>query len=136
MAVFVLPQHFRYVGKSPDYRGTYVASEAPLLLGDVALVDPSDRYSNLSLNASIHRFRPISVNGPLFTTAVMKNQNLSRTHPQLSFFNAFMLQETHSSRVEVHRGGRAGPCVGPDRPDHPEARGGAAGRHRAAAVER
>uniref|UniRef100_H2N0Y5 Large ribosomal subunit protein uL24m n=1 Tax=Oryzias latipes TaxID=8090 RepID=H2N0Y5_ORYLA len=38
-----LNTHFRYVGKSPDYRGTYVASEAPLLLGDVALVDPSDR---------------------------------------------------------------------------------------------
>lgn len=38
-----LNTHHRYVGKTPDYRGTYIATEAPLLLRDVALVDPSDR---------------------------------------------------------------------------------------------
>ncbi|XP_072404854.1 large ribosomal subunit protein uL24m [Chiloscyllium punctatum] len=38
-----LLQHYRYVGKSGDHWGTYIASEAPLLLHDVALVDPSDR---------------------------------------------------------------------------------------------
>ncbi|XP_067878907.1 large ribosomal subunit protein uL24m isoform X2 [Heterodontus francisci] len=35
--------HYRYIGKAGDHRGTYIASEAPLLLRDVALVDPSDR---------------------------------------------------------------------------------------------
>ncbi|XP_048365399.1 39S ribosomal protein L24, mitochondrial [Sphaerodactylus townsendi] len=35
--------HYRYVGKSAVYPGTYVASEAPLLVKDVTLVDPSDR---------------------------------------------------------------------------------------------
>ncbi|XP_069805433.1 large ribosomal subunit protein uL24m isoform X2 [Dendropsophus ebraccatus] len=38
-----LNTHFRYVGKSGDYRGTYVASEGPLLVNHVALVDPEDR---------------------------------------------------------------------------------------------
>ncbi|XP_062865332.1 large ribosomal subunit protein uL24m [Trichomycterus rosablanca] len=38
-----LNTHHRYIGKSGDYRGTYVRSEAPLLLKDVSLVDPSDR---------------------------------------------------------------------------------------------
>ncbi|XP_026156506.1 large ribosomal subunit protein uL24m [Mastacembelus armatus] len=38
-----LNTHYRYVGKTPDYRGTYIASEAPLLLDHVALIDPSDR---------------------------------------------------------------------------------------------
>ncbi|XP_048848531.1 probable 39S ribosomal protein L24, mitochondrial [Brienomyrus brachyistius] len=38
-----LNTHYRYIGKSADYRGTYIASEAPLLLKDIALVDPSDR---------------------------------------------------------------------------------------------
>ncbi|XP_047461839.1 probable 39S ribosomal protein L24, mitochondrial isoform X2 [Mugil cephalus] len=38
-----LNTHYRYIGKSGDYRGTYIASEAPLLLRDVALIDPSDR---------------------------------------------------------------------------------------------
>ncbi|KAK1880162.1 putative 39S ribosomal protein L24 mitochondrial, partial [Dissostichus eleginoides] len=38
-----LNTHFRYVGKTWESRGSYVASEAPLLLADVALVDPSDR---------------------------------------------------------------------------------------------
>ncbi|XP_041811727.1 probable 39S ribosomal protein L24, mitochondrial [Chelmon rostratus] len=38
-----LNTHYRYVGKTEDYRGTYIASEAPLLLRDVTLVDPSDR---------------------------------------------------------------------------------------------
>ncbi|XP_040908518.1 probable 39S ribosomal protein L24, mitochondrial [Toxotes jaculatrix] len=38
-----LNTHHRYVGKTTDYRGTYVASEAPILVRDVALIDPSDR---------------------------------------------------------------------------------------------
>ncbi|XP_064201504.1 large ribosomal subunit protein uL24m [Anguilla rostrata] len=38
-----LNTHYRYIGKSADYRGTYVTSEAPLLLNDISLVDPSDR---------------------------------------------------------------------------------------------
>ncbi|XP_038581332.1 probable 39S ribosomal protein L24, mitochondrial [Micropterus salmoides] len=38
-----LNTHHRYVGKTGDYRGTYIASEAPILLRDVALIDPSDR---------------------------------------------------------------------------------------------
>lgn len=33
------------MGKSWDYGGIYIASEAPILLRDVALIDPSDRYS-------------------------------------------------------------------------------------------
>lgn len=36
-------QHYRYIGRSGDYRGTYIASEAPLLLKDVTLIDPTDR---------------------------------------------------------------------------------------------
>lgn len=35
--------HYRYVGKSAVYPGTYVPSEAPLLLRQVTLVDPTDR---------------------------------------------------------------------------------------------
>ncbi|XP_026202608.1 probable 39S ribosomal protein L24, mitochondrial [Anabas testudineus] len=38
-----LNTHHRYIGKSEDYRGTYIASEAPILVRDVALIDPSDR---------------------------------------------------------------------------------------------
>ncbi|XP_023831482.1 large ribosomal subunit protein uL24m-like [Salvelinus sp. IW2-2015] len=38
-----LTTHFRYIGKSADYPGTYIASEAPLLLRDISLVDPTDR---------------------------------------------------------------------------------------------
>lgn len=38
-----LNMHYRYVGKTPDYRGTYIASEAPLLLRDISLIDPSDK---------------------------------------------------------------------------------------------
>ncbi|XP_072346721.1 large ribosomal subunit protein uL24m [Scyliorhinus torazame] len=38
-----LNTHYRYIGKVGEQRGTYIASEAPLLLSDVALVDPSDR---------------------------------------------------------------------------------------------
>ncbi|XP_038078731.1 probable 39S ribosomal protein L24, mitochondrial [Patiria miniata] len=34
--------HYRYIGRMPGYDGTYVASEAPLNVRDVALVDPSD----------------------------------------------------------------------------------------------
>uniref|UniRef100_A0A3Q1GF56 Large ribosomal subunit protein uL24m n=1 Tax=Acanthochromis polyacanthus TaxID=80966 RepID=A0A3Q1GF56_9TELE len=45
-----LNTHHRYVGKTPGYRGTYIASEAPILLQDIALIDPSDRYSKLMHN--------------------------------------------------------------------------------------
>ncbi|XP_072283919.1 large ribosomal subunit protein uL24m [Pyxicephalus adspersus] len=38
-----LNTHYRYVGRMGDYRGTYVPSEAPLLVNQVALVDPTDR---------------------------------------------------------------------------------------------
>ncbi|CAL8364745.1 unnamed protein product [Arctogadus glacialis] len=38
-----LNTHFRYIGKTWDYRGTYIASEAPLLLENVTLIDPADR---------------------------------------------------------------------------------------------
>uniref|UniRef100_A0AAY5KPQ5 Large ribosomal subunit protein uL24m n=1 Tax=Esox lucius TaxID=8010 RepID=A0AAY5KPQ5_ESOLU len=38
-----LNTHFRYIGKSANYRGTYIASEAPLLLRDISLIDPTDR---------------------------------------------------------------------------------------------
>ncbi|KAJ8335247.1 hypothetical protein SKAU_G00408860 [Synaphobranchus kaupii] len=38
-----LNTHYRYLGKTWDYRGTYIASEAPLLLKDISLIDPSDR---------------------------------------------------------------------------------------------
>ncbi|KAM6958657.1 large ribosomal subunit protein uL24m [Aplochiton taeniatus] len=38
-----LHTHFRYIGKSTHYRGTYIASEAPILLRDVTLIDPTDR---------------------------------------------------------------------------------------------
>ncbi|CAM2108296.1 large ribosomal subunit protein uL24m [Caretta caretta] len=43
--VFVegLNTHYCYIGKTADYPGTYIASEAPLLLRQVALVDPTDR---------------------------------------------------------------------------------------------
>ncbi|XP_067832126.1 large ribosomal subunit protein uL24m [Heptranchias perlo] len=38
-----LNTHYRYFGKIGEHRGTYIASEAPLLVSDVMLVDPSDR---------------------------------------------------------------------------------------------
>ncbi|XP_056157826.1 probable 39S ribosomal protein L24, mitochondrial [Lampris incognitus] len=38
-----LNTHYRYVGKSMDYRGLYISSEAPLLIRDIALIDPTDR---------------------------------------------------------------------------------------------
>ncbi|XP_034016911.1 probable 39S ribosomal protein L24, mitochondrial isoform X2 [Thalassophryne amazonica] len=38
-----LNTHYRYIGKTADYKGTYIASEAPLLVRDVALIDPSDK---------------------------------------------------------------------------------------------
>ncbi|XP_053561277.1 39S ribosomal protein L24, mitochondrial [Bombina bombina] len=38
-----LNTHYRYVNKTDDYRGTYVKSEAPLLVNQVSLVDPTDR---------------------------------------------------------------------------------------------
>ncbi|PIK55831.1 putative 39S ribosomal protein L24, mitochondrial [Apostichopus japonicus] len=34
--------HYRRIGKMEGFKGTYVASEAPLLHRDVALIDPSD----------------------------------------------------------------------------------------------
>uniref|UniRef100_A0A6I8S8N2 Large ribosomal subunit protein uL24 C-terminal domain-containing protein n=1 Tax=Xenopus tropicalis TaxID=8364 RepID=A0A6I8S8N2_XENTR len=40
---FICLKHYRYVGRTEEYRGTYVASEAPLLLNQVSLVDPTDR---------------------------------------------------------------------------------------------
>uniref|UniRef100_A0A8C5WJK4 Large ribosomal subunit protein uL24m n=1 Tax=Leptobrachium leishanense TaxID=445787 RepID=A0A8C5WJK4_9ANUR len=38
-----LNTHYRSIGKSGDYNGTYIASEAPLLLNQVSLVDPTDK---------------------------------------------------------------------------------------------
>ncbi|XP_029437561.1 39S ribosomal protein L24, mitochondrial [Rhinatrema bivittatum] len=38
-----LNTHYRYIGRSGDYRGTYIASEAPLLLSQISLIDPTDR---------------------------------------------------------------------------------------------
>ncbi|XP_074079293.1 large ribosomal subunit protein uL24m [Macrotis lagotis] len=38
-----LNTHFRYIGRSKDYRGTMIPSEAPLLFRQVKLVDPTDR---------------------------------------------------------------------------------------------
>ncbi|XP_036609397.1 39S ribosomal protein L24, mitochondrial [Trichosurus vulpecula] len=38
-----LNTHFRYIGRSKDYRGTMIPSEAPLLFRQVKLVDPADR---------------------------------------------------------------------------------------------
>ncbi|XP_048086513.1 probable 39S ribosomal protein L24, mitochondrial [Alosa alosa] len=35
--------HYRFIGKTGDYRGTYIASEAPLLLSEISLIDPTDR---------------------------------------------------------------------------------------------
>ncbi|KAF6075239.1 mitochondrial ribosomal protein L24 [Phyllostomus discolor] len=36
-------QHYRYVGRTKDHRGTMIPSEAPLLHNQVKLVDPVDR---------------------------------------------------------------------------------------------
>uniref|UniRef100_A0A8C8VP83 Large ribosomal subunit protein uL24m n=1 Tax=Pelusios castaneus TaxID=367368 RepID=A0A8C8VP83_9SAUR len=43
--VFVegLNTYYHYVGKAADYPGTYIASEAPLLLRQISLIDPQDR---------------------------------------------------------------------------------------------
>ncbi|XP_051246457.1 probable 39S ribosomal protein L24, mitochondrial [Dicentrarchus labrax] len=38
-----LNTHHRYIGKTGDYRGTYLASEAPILVREVSLIDPTDR---------------------------------------------------------------------------------------------
>lgn len=38
-------QHYRYVGRTRDSRGTMVPSEAPLLHSQVKLVDPVDRQA-------------------------------------------------------------------------------------------
>ncbi|XP_072037952.1 large ribosomal subunit protein uL24m-like [Amphiura filiformis] len=37
--------NYRRIGKTPTYRGTYIASEAPLLHNQVKLVDPSDNLA-------------------------------------------------------------------------------------------
>lgn len=37
------PQHYRYINRMAKFSSTYIASEAPLLLSQVALVDPEDR---------------------------------------------------------------------------------------------
>lgn len=39
-------QHFRYVGRTRDQRGTMIPSEAPLLHNQVKLVDPVDRQAH------------------------------------------------------------------------------------------
>ncbi|XP_030330053.1 39S ribosomal protein L24, mitochondrial isoform X2 [Strigops habroptila] len=38
-----LNTHYRYINRTTKYSGTYVASEAPLLLSQISLVDPEDR---------------------------------------------------------------------------------------------
>ncbi|XP_040394945.1 39S ribosomal protein L24, mitochondrial [Cygnus olor] len=38
-----LNTHYRYINRLAKFSGTYIASEAPLLLSQVALVDPEDR---------------------------------------------------------------------------------------------
>ncbi|XP_077403947.1 large ribosomal subunit protein uL24m isoform X2 [Vanacampus margaritifer] len=38
-----LNTHYRYMGQNGDYRGIYIPSEAPILLRDIGLVDPTDR---------------------------------------------------------------------------------------------
>jgi len=38
-----LNTHYRYIGKSGEYRGTYIASESPLLLSQISIIDPTDR---------------------------------------------------------------------------------------------
>ncbi|XP_068189458.1 large ribosomal subunit protein uL24m [Antennarius striatus] len=38
-----LNTHHRTIGKSADYHGFRIASEAPILIRDVALIDPSDK---------------------------------------------------------------------------------------------
>ncbi|NXF85801.1 RM24 protein, partial [Eubucco bourcierii] len=36
-------QHYRYISRTAKYPGTYIASEAPLLLSQITLIDPEDR---------------------------------------------------------------------------------------------
>nr|XP_060614619.1 large ribosomal subunit protein uL24m [Anolis sagrei ordinatus] len=38
--------HYRYLGKTSTHPGIYIPSEAPLLLREVALIDPTDRYES------------------------------------------------------------------------------------------
>ncbi|XP_042641010.1 39S ribosomal protein L24, mitochondrial [Tyto alba] len=38
-----LNTHYRYINRTAKYTGTYIASEAPLLLNQISLVDPEDR---------------------------------------------------------------------------------------------
>lgn len=48
-ATAFLHQHYRYVGKTADFRGTMIPSEAPLLHNQVKLVDPVDRQAHAAL---------------------------------------------------------------------------------------
>jgi len=41
-----LNTHYRYVGRTGEYRGTMIPSEAPLLHNQVKLVDPVDRQAH------------------------------------------------------------------------------------------
>nr|XP_021139314.1 39S ribosomal protein L24, mitochondrial [Columba livia] len=38
-----LNTQYRYINRTAKYAGTYIASEAPLLLNQISLVDPEDR---------------------------------------------------------------------------------------------
>ncbi|NXX99640.1 RM24 protein, partial [Centropus bengalensis] len=38
-----LNTHYRYVTRTAKHSGTYIASEAPLLLNHISLLDPEDR---------------------------------------------------------------------------------------------
>ncbi|NXW59580.1 RM24 protein, partial [Eurystomus gularis] len=46
-----LNTHYRYINRTAKYTGTYIASEAPLLLNQIALVDPEDRRVRVSLRS-------------------------------------------------------------------------------------
>ncbi|XP_051926197.1 probable 39S ribosomal protein L24, mitochondrial isoform X2 [Hippocampus zosterae] len=105
-----LNTHYRYIGKSGDYRGTYIASEAPLLLRDIRLVDPADRSRRMLTSARAVAAEPFRSGLCLYAL------------PSL-------FQKAHRGGVEVHRGGRAGSSVASDRSHHPQAGGGAARRH-------
>ncbi|KAB0387632.1 hypothetical protein FD755_002588 [Muntiacus reevesi] len=55
-----LNTHYRYVGKTVDFRGTMVPSEAPLLHSQVKLVDPMDRKPQSRGSREI-RWKPTEV---------------------------------------------------------------------------
>ncbi|EFB18494.1 hypothetical protein PANDA_016707, partial [Ailuropoda melanoleuca] len=52
-----LNTHYRYVGKTGEYRGTMIPSEAPLLHNQVKLVDPVDRQ----VHGALVRGKPTEV---------------------------------------------------------------------------